>query len=333
MSKLIRIATRGSKLALWQANYVSSMLQGMGYQTHLNVIKTQGDIVQDRFLHEIGGKGLFVKELETSMRNGESDIAVHSLKDLPARLPDDFRLAAVLKRHSPKDVIIFKPESYQRLKMPAFDLTQNELRLLGPLVIATASLRRQSLLKKCSQEFNLQPVRGNVDTRIHKLLNGPWDALILANASLERLNIQGLHTRCLAPDWFIPSPAQGALAIECLATNPFHDVIHQLDHAETHKAVRIERKVLEILGGDCTMPYACHVTAPTPTTVEIRASVLNQEGDSASTSLTYEQSLNTINEDVIIRDVLQNLQSNGLTRILADLKISPPDLGKLSTNE
>ena len=168
----IKIATRGSKLALWQANYVSSMLRDLGIEAELNIIKTQGDRVQDRFLHEIGGKGLFVKELETSMLNGETDLAVHSLKDLPAVTPEPFVLPAILKRHNPVDAIIFKPESFKRLGIIDKTLSKDHFRDMGEVTIATSSLRRQSLFKGVSKNIKLEAVRGNVDTRIRKLMEG-----------------------------------------------------------------------------------------------------------------------------------------------------------------
>lgn len=330
MTSTIRIATRGSKLALWQANHVASLLKNLGYMSELQIIKTQGDIVQDRFLHEIGGKGLFVKELEKSMGDGETDIAVHSLKDLPARLHPNFCLAAVLKRHSPKDVMIFKPESWSQLQIPPGDLSLEGLRALGPMTVATASLRRQSLLKMASRELSLQPVRGNVDTRINKLMTGSWDALILAHASLERLGLKDLHTRCLGTDWFVPSPAQGALAIECRNDHPLRDVLARLDHADTHKAVRIERKILELLGGDCSMPFACFTSEASPGQTTIRTRVLNYSGEAACSTVTVQKSIAQLDEGEAIRLVMEELQQDNLARILEDLKFAPPDLGPLT---
>ena len=277
MTSSIKIATRGSKLALWQANYVASLLRDLGVESELKIIKTQGDRVQDRFLHEIGGKGLFVKELEQAMLDGEVDIAVHSLKDLPAKTPEPFELAAILKRHDPRDAIIFKPESFKRLNIQDEVLSKDHFQNMGTVTIATSSLRRQSLFKGCSNDIRLEAVRGNVDTRIQKLLDGDWDALILAAASLE-LSIDNVDFRFIDPEWYVPCAAQGALAIECKQDHPIKETIAKLSDPVTFACATTERKILEKLGGDCTMPFGAHISSVQNHTV-VRSLVLDYKGN------------------------------------------------------
>jgi hydroxymethylbilane synthase len=255
------LASRGSPLALWQANFVADLLRAQGHTIEVKTWKTTGDIVQDRFLHEIGGKGLFIKELEEAMISGQAHLAVHSLKDLPARVPAQFELAAVLKRHQSSDVIIFSDSFGPRCGLaPGSLVTADVLRSLGPFTVATSSLRRRSLLAGSCPEITTVAVRGNVNTRLKKLNTEGWQALILAEASLERLELNHPHSHRLDPNWFIPCAGQGALAIETLANSTVSNAVKPLECAATRQAVNIERAVLARLGGDCTMPFGCVVT-------------------------------------------------------------------------
>jgi hydroxymethylbilane synthase len=327
----LRIATRGSQLALWQANYVTQLLLKRGIHCELNIIKTTGDRVQDRFLHEIGGKGLFVRELEESLLAGHTDLAVHSLKDLPAKTPAGFALAAILPRHLAEDALIFNPKSLARLKIPeGSHLSREQVMALGPLTIATASLRRQALLKALPNPIELVPIRGNVDTRIRKLNEGDWDGLILAGASLERLGLQGLPHRLLDPEWFIPCAAQGALAIETLADSPARQAISALSDPGTYACASLERKVLELLGGDCTMPFAAYFDYDASKGVTRgRALVLDESGREAKTGLSFPGRPESLPVLATALQTLETLKGPTLTSILAHLKITPPDLGKL----
>jgi hydroxymethylbilane synthase len=256
--KHLIIATRGSALALWQADYVTSLLKAQGVSAEKLIIKTTGDRVQDRFLHEIGGKGLFVREIEQALQEGKADLAIHSLKDMPAKVLPAFTLAAILKRHKSDDLFIMRDSYRPGTLMPA-SIKPDFLHQFGAMIIGTGSLRRQSILNKFAPEVKTVGIRGNVDTRIRKMQEGEWDAIILAHASIERLAIKGLRSAPLATDWFIPSPSQGALAIECRAGDPVGDWLRVLNCAETEAAVMVERRVLASLGGDCTMPFACIV--------------------------------------------------------------------------
>lgn len=326
----IRIATRGSRLARWQAEYVAQMLREKGYDAELNIVKTTGDRVQDRFLHEIGGKGLFVRELESSMAKGESDIAVHSLKDLPARIPSGFCLPAILKRHIPQDAVIFRKERINQLVSHDQLLTKEDFEKMGDVTIATASLRRQSLMKAASKRIKLVPVRGNVDTRLAKLESEGWDALILAGASLQRLDLLGLPHRLIHSDWFVPSPAQGALAVECLENSPFRSVLESISDPETYQAATLERLILERLGGDCTMPFGAFARSKADGKgTLISALVLNYEGQEARFNMELSQNLLDIELSSTVDNVLQGLNQAGLQGILKDLSIDPPDLGPL----
>ena len=251
----IRIGTRGSKLALWQANFVAKQLNDQGVATEIVTISTQGDRVQDRFLHEMGGKGVFIRELETALQENKIDCAVHSLKDLPAELPEGFQLEACLERHQPTDTLIMKSK-----RLGSHAVTPNSLNAMGPLTIATGSLRRMHLLKEACPEVTTVPIRGNVDTRLRKLEESQeWDGIILATASLERLSLTLEHAQSLNQDWFVPSSCQGIIAIETRA-NETHTEIRNLNHAPTELAARVERGVLAALGGDCTLPVGVHYT-------------------------------------------------------------------------
>ncbi len=265
----LRIASRGSLLALWQANYVAAELQKKGATTEIIVMKTTGDRIQDRFLHEIGGKGLFVKELEQALIDETADLAVHSLKDMPAQLKAPLILPAILRRHSPYDLLIMGPrlaERYQQaggLATPRLPLTPKVLNAFGSCTVATGSLRRQAMLARFAPEIKTAPIRGNVDTRLRKLDEGAWDAMILAEASLDRLDLKRDRiTARLDMDWFIPCASQGALAIETRDNSPSAGFVREaLNDFETELAVAIERQVLARLGGDCTMPFGCLVSS------------------------------------------------------------------------
>ena len=330
--KKLRIATRGSQLALWQAHYVAGLLQNKGAACELDIIKTTGDRVQDRFLHEIGGKGLFVKELEEAMRAGTADLAVHSLKDLPARIPVGFTLPAILTRHTPEDVLIFNPKSLARLQLPGDpSLSREQMAALGPLTIATASLRRQSLLKALPNPMTLVPIRGNVDTRIRKLNEGDWDGLILAGASIERLGLRHLPHRLLDASWFVPCAAQGALAIETPANSPHQALLETLSDKTTYACATMERRVLELLGGDCTMPFGAFCFYDnTKGLTTARALVLDYEGGEARIERQFPGRPEALDLDATAHTLIEALEEVGVVSVLEKLKIKAPILGPLS---
>lgn len=326
MTQRARLATRGSKLALWQANYVASLLAKYGCTAELNIIKTTGDVVQDRFLHEIGGKGLFVKELEQAMQEQRADFAVHSLKDLPVRLPEIFTLAAVLQRHVVYDTLILRDDHVAKLGVPAgTTLEKEDFKRLAGLTIGSSSLRRQSLLAGLHCGLKLEPVRGNVDTRLEKLAKGNWDAIILAGASLERLGIKDVAAYPIATDWFVPCAAQGALAIETLKTHPLHATIRNLNDAVTETAVNCERYVLRLLGGDCTMPFGCLVEQQ-GSQVHGQVVVLARDGREARATLTAPGSLTELDYAGFGKKLVQQCLRQGGEAILEALNLPVPEI-------
>ena len=276
--KEIRIATRKSPLALWQAAFVSQLCQKKGFKTKLVPIISKGDQIQDKPLYDIGGKGLFIKELEKALLEGKADLAVHSLKDMAAELSPPFELTAVLKRHSSGDVLIAKDKSSFPELSPSALISKRELKYLDSKKIATGSLRRAHLLRAYTKKIKIFPLRGNVQTRLKKLKESTWDGVILAQASLERLDLASkLIAYPLCPTWFTPSAGQGALAIEMLETHPLRERIQELQCPETRFATDLERNVLHRLGGDCHMPVGVHCQKSEKANLRIRATVLASE--------------------------------------------------------
>lgn len=262
----IRIGTRGSALALWQAEHVAARLRDLGQETTIEVIVTTGDRVQDRRLEAVGGKGAFLKEIEEAMLARRVDLAVHSLKDVPVRLPDGLRLAATLERADPRDG--FLSAGGQRL------------RALGAGArIGTTSLRRRALLRHVRPDLGLEDLRGNVDTRIRRLREGRYDAIVLAMAGLNRLGRADEVTEPLDPSVFVPAPGQGAIVLECRADDPeTAGVAARLHHEPTARAVTAERTFLEALGGGCNVPLGAHASAEGEG-LRLRAFVAPEEGE------------------------------------------------------
>lgn len=261
MSSNFKLATRGSKLALWQANYVMEKLTALGVHTEIQIVKTSGDKLKDKPLSEIGGKGVFVKELEYALLDKTADLAVHCLKDLPAVTRKPFILPCYLTRHPSEDVIIFNPSWATKLKGAQGENIQAEvLQNLGSLKVGTGSLRRESLLSEASPQIRTVAIRGNVDTRLANLKAGQWDAIILGKASIHRLALPPeFPWYTLDPSWFIPCAGQGALVVETLEDHPLQDALASLNDPATETAVNVERKILAFLGGDCNLPAGVHV--------------------------------------------------------------------------
>jgi hydroxymethylbilane synthase len=245
------IATRESRLAMWQAEHVQALLQTqLGWQVELLGMTTQGDQILDRSLSKVGGKGLFVKELETALADGRADIAVHSLKDVPMDLPPGFALACVMEREDPRDA--FVSNSYASLAA-----------LPQGAVVGTSSLRRLVLLKALRPDLRIEPLRGNLDTRLRKLDEGQYDAIVLAAAGLNRLGMQSRIRATFEPDAMLPAAGQGALGIEVRADRQdLLDGLAKLAHMPTWLAVTAERTVSRAMGGSCSMPLAAFTTGP-----------------------------------------------------------------------
>ncbi|HHW20075.1 MAG TPA: hydroxymethylbilane synthase [Thermodesulfovibrio thiophilus] len=244
----IIIGTRGSKLALWQANWIKDKLERLYPDLVIAIekIKTTGDKITDAPLSRIGGKGLFVKEIEEALFKSRIDIAVHSMKDVPAELPEGLHIAAICERENPRDAII--SNNNKSLK-----------ELPDGAVLGTSSLRRTVQLKAIRTDFNIKPLRGNVDTRINKLKNGDFDAIILAMAGIKRMGLENLITEVISEDTMIPAIGQGAIGIETRVDDEFiNEIIKPLNHEDTAICVLAERAFLSIMGGGCQVPLACH---------------------------------------------------------------------------
>jgi len=240
----IVIASRESALAMWQAHHVQQRLQEMYPETETVILgmTTQGDQVLDKTLNKIGGKGLFVKELEEALAAGRADIAVHSMKDVPMELPPGFAIAAILEREDPRDALV--SNQYK-------DLAQ----LPAGSVIGTSSLRRESQLRARFPQLRVEPLRGNVQTRLRKLDDGQYAAIILAAAGLKRLGLTKRIALPIAPEQSLPAPGQGAVGIECRADRgDLIDLMAPLNHAATATCVRAERALSRALSGNCNVP-------------------------------------------------------------------------------
>jgi hydroxymethylbilane synthase len=250
MKSNIRIGTRGSSLALWQANWVKSSLIDLfpSLLIELEIIKTKGDKILNVPLAKVGGKGLFVKEIEEALLDGRIDLAVHSMKDMPAEIPQGLCIGAVPEREIPNDVLISK----------------NGLTLAGlpkGATIGTSSLRRSSQLLYKRPDFKIMPLRGNVNTRIKKLQTEPLDAIVLAAAGVKRLGLKDKITEYIDFDTLLPAVGQGALCIETRAQDQkTHKIISALNHEATNKVVTCERAFLNRLEGGCQVPMAAFGT-------------------------------------------------------------------------
>jgi|SRR5579883_386210 hydroxymethylbilane synthase len=262
---MIRIGSRGSQLALWQANHIADALRTAGHEVSINIIRTTGDAFQNIAFNQVGTKGMFTREIEEALLNGRIDLAVHSLKDLPTELDPAFTIAATPKREDPRDAFVsIQFESFAALPSGA--------------IIGTSSLRRQSQLRAQRQDINLIEFRGNVDTRLRKLQEGQVDAIVLAAAGLDRLSRTEWIRERFTPLVVCPAPGQGALAIETRA----HDAETQaaiafLEDEETRFAVTVERTALAALGGGCHVPIGIYCRN-TPEGPIVTGTVANPDG-------------------------------------------------------
>jgi hydroxymethylbilane synthase len=238
----LRIGSRGSQLALWQANHISSLLRERGHEVEVEIIKTTGDKITDVALAKVGTKGMFTKEIEEALAAGSIDLAVHSLKDLPTELSQGFEIAAVTTRENPRDV--FCSSEYKSIRA-----------LPQKARVGTSSLRRQAQLKALRPDLDIQSLRGNVDTRLRKLEAGEYDAIILAAAGLNRLGKTELIKQVISPEIMCPAAGQGALAIEIRAGDSVTGQhLAFLDDAAARATTTCERALLNQMGGGCQVP-------------------------------------------------------------------------------
>jgi hydroxymethylbilane synthase len=300
MSKLVRIGTRGSQLALWQANETSRLLAAAGYTPVIVTVKTTGDKRTDVSLASIGGKGLFVKELEEALEHDDVDIAVHSLKDVPSIIPEQFILAGFLERADPRDAWLH-PQ-----RKPIGDLPRGA-------VVGTSAPRRRAQLIARHPQLAIEPIRGNVDTRIHKMETGQYAAIVLANAGLTRLGRAAEITSLFDVDEMVPAAGQGIVGIETLKTNAFaRDAVAAITHRASALAANCERGVLQKFGErlDCYSCVAVHATTLSGD-ITIRAFLSDYEG---TTPLRVTRSGS--DPDAVIDAVANELIAKGAIELL-----------------
>lgn len=261
MNKLT-IATRGSQLALWQSNHIKAVLeeQNPGLEVELNVIVTTGDRIQDKALSKIGGKGLFLKELEEAMLRGEAQIAVHSLKDVPTVMPDGLLLAAITEREDVRDALL--SEKYVDIKS-----------LPKGAVVGTSSLRRRMQIEKLRPDLVIKDLRGNVDTRIRKLKEGQFDAIILASAGIHRLSLLDAveHVYPISLEEMVPSMGQGALGIEAVNDPEVLAIVARLEDESSRIETTIEREFVDTLEGGCQVPIGVNADVLGDGNVSVKA--------------------------------------------------------------
>jgi hydroxymethylbilane synthase len=260
---MITIGSRGSQLALWQAQHIASRLKEQGIETRLEIIKTTGDKIQDVPLAQVGGKGLFTKEIEEALLAESIDLAVHSLKDMPTDLPAGLTLAAIPEREEPRDALI--------------GATLDQLREGSR--VGTSSLRRSAQLHALGRGLKIEMLRGNVDTRLRKLDEGQYDAIVLAAAGLRRLGWQDRIAELIPVDVMCPAVGQGALAIETRDDGgEAHRIARSLNHPDTERAVSAERALLAVLGGGCQVPIGAHATLDGAGVLKLQAIVASPDG-------------------------------------------------------
>ncbi len=308
MKKIFKIGTRASKLALWQANWVQSQLNKFFPDVETQIIKitTTGDKILDRPLALVGGKGLFVKEIEKALFDKEIDIAVHSMKDMPGTLPQGLTIGAIPKRENPYDIIV----SRQNIKLADLPLNAK---------IGTSSLRRASQLKHFRNDLDISSIRGNLETRLKKLSAGEFDAIVLAAAGIKRLGMENLITEYLDETTMIPAVGQGALCIETRENDHvLEPVMAKLNHKETAICVTGERAFLNRLEGSCHIPVGCFAKF-VDNTIILTGIVASLDG-----TKIIKHNLNA-KPDIVVEkgiELADTLLKNGAKEILENLKIN-----------
>lgn len=306
MKNKITIGTRGSQLALYQAYKVKDTLKQAfpGLKVEVEIIHTKGDKILDVALSKIGDKGLFTKEIESALLEGAVDIAVHSLKDLPTTLPEGLKLGAVLERAEFRDALV------SRDGRKLSELTSKD-------VIATSSLRRIAGLRHINKDFQIVDIRGNVNTRLKKMEEGYCDAMIMAAAGLQRLELDRYITEVLEPEVMIPATSQGVIAIESRINDPEVDaVLKEINHAETRNAIEVERGFLRSIEGGCQVPVGCY-TKTKGDTISIIGFVASIDG---SEYLLDNETGPVSDGEKIGKNLSEKLIAKGAARILDDIR-------------
>ncbi len=302
--KTIRIGTRDSELALWQAHTVQKQLNDLGFKTEIIAVKSQGDLLLDKPLYELGITGIFTKTLDIAMINGEVDIAVHSMKDVPTALPIGIVQAAVLERANVLDILVHKGNT---------DFLQTKA------TIATGSLRRQAQWWNKYPNHTVVDLRGNVNTRMQKLQDNDWNGAVFAAAGLERINLKPGNYIDL--DWMIPAPAQGAMVVVAMANDNFTlDALSELNHIETEICTYIERQFLKTLEGGCTAPIgAIAIYHEQNDTIDFKGVLLSIDGKQ---KLEIEKVVDISEWKKLGFNAAQEILSNGGTELMAEIKIT-----------
>ncbi|WP_022822261.1 hydroxymethylbilane synthase [Hymenobacter norwichensis] len=306
MKKIIRIGTRGSRLALWQAHHVAACLELAGLSTEIVIITTTGDVVLDRSLDKIGSKGVFTEELEVGLRTGHVDIAVHSAKDVQSSIPSDLELLAFMEREQVNDVVV----SFQA-----------DLDLHRPgLVLGTSSTRRKAMLKRFLPNATTAEARGNLQTRLRKLEEGQYDALVLAYAGVHRMEYDALIRHMLPETQFVPATGQGSVAIECarsLEPELKQELQRILDHGPTHICLAAERAFLRTMEGGCSIPSFALATLTSAGTVQLHGGLISLDGEQLLEEI---QSAATTEADALGVRVAEQILSRGGQEILASIR-------------
>jgi hydroxymethylbilane synthase len=297
----LRIGSRGSQLALWQANHISALLRERGHQVEIEIIKTTGDKITDVALAKVGTKGMFTKEIEEALAAGRVDLAVHSLKDLPTEIPPDFEIAAITQRENPRDVLVSKKHASIK------ELPQRAR-------VGTSSLRRQAQLKALRPDLEIYPLRGNVDTRLRKLEAGDYEAIILAAAGVNRLGLTALVKQIIPAEIMCPAAGQGALGIEIRkGDEAIRQHLSFLDDSAARQTTTAERALLNKLGGGCQVPIGAFA--------ELRAKEIHLEGVVAHPdgSLVLRESRDGNDPELLGNEVGESLLSRGGDAILQEV--------------
>jgi hydroxymethylbilane synthase len=302
---MLVIGSRGSQLALWQANHIKELLEARGNECRIEIIKTTGDKILDVPLNKVGGKGLFTKEIEEALLDGRVDLAVHSMKDLPTILPKGLTIAAIPKRADQRDAIV-----------------GGKLRNLKPgAVVGTSSLRRIAQLKMLRRDLDVRSIRGNVDTRINKVERGEYDAIVLAAAGLQRLGWGDIISEFFRQDIMCPAVGQGALAIETLEEGPGFEACATLDDPWTRFPVTAERSMLLELGGGCQVPIGAFASLDN-TELFLTGAVFSPDG---ATMIRYTATGECTKPVELGRNVAQVLLNRGAQAVLDLVYEAAPD--------
>ncbi len=303
MTKTIRIGTRDSELALWQAHTVQHQLQQLGYSTEIVAVKSTGDIILDKPLYDLGITGIFTKTLDVAMLSGKIDIAVHSMKDVPTALPQGIVQAAVLERANTVDLLVHKGD---------LDF------LNGKGTVATGSLRRQAQWLHKYPNHTVVDLRGNVNTRMQKLQENDWNGAVFAAAGLERINLK--PETFINLDWMIPAPAQGAMMVVAMETDEFAlDALSQLNHIETEVCTYIERQFLRTLEGGCTAPIGALAQYDEDSdTIHFQGALFSIDGQQ---KIEIDKTVDIAEWKKLGFHSAQEILTNGGSALMADIKL------------